>query len=599
MTPNIVNAAVVFAYLAGTIGIGIYLSRFVKQDTDFFLAGRSLNKWVIAGMIMATNVAAIYLVGPAGAAYAGGGVSVLLIAWTGNMIAALSALIFVPRLRRLQITTVSELIETRYNVGLRLLVAGWWIIYYALFAGNAMYTLSTVLAPVLGLTQTQLIWFVSGAVILYCFFSGLMAAAYSSVIQSFLMILGGLILLPLCLNHPAVGGISGFAEQITPRAATFWKTGADVWPNYKSVIMFILLGLPYWCTSQYMLQCSFAGRSVRQASRGLILAAMITGVLTLSYIIPGICGRMIFADAPLSESDQILPRLLINVLPAGLGGLIIAALVAASNSTAAALLNAAATLSEHDFFRRFFPDRTARQYLAFGRAAVVVCGLLGVVFAFHVDGLGGIIKANFTIMSVFEPPIFVIVAGALLFRWATASGAIAAMIGGIAFGSVGWLCYGDVLSMEDRTFLAFPLCLAILVVASLVSRRIAPRTAEQADRVDEFLAKAGGKPPVFKAVSAKSGLALALLALVAFVWTALSEQSLPQPGNILIIMGIVLAFTFGCYLAAPAFVPDAKEGETEGLADLTGLRKWLASGWSWLTIGIVSLVMVIVLYLMR
>ena len=58
-----INAGVVAAYLLGMVGFGAYLSRYVRKDEDFFLAGRSLNKWVIAGTIMATNVAAIYLAG--------------------------------------------------------------------------------------------------------------------------------------------------------------------------------------------------------------------------------------------------------------------------------------------------------------------------------------------------------------------------------------------------------------------------------------------------------------------------------------------------------------------------------------------------------
>ena len=116
-----INGSVVVAYLVGMIVLGLYLTRHVKQADDFFMAGRSLNRWVIAGTVMATNVAAIYLVGPAGAAYSGGGVAVLLIAWLGNMIAAVSALVFVPRLRRLQISTISEFLEERYGLWLRLL----------------------------------------------------------------------------------------------------------------------------------------------------------------------------------------------------------------------------------------------------------------------------------------------------------------------------------------------------------------------------------------------------------------------------------------------------------------------------------------------
>ena len=91
-----INILIIVGYLIGTIALGLYLSRYVKTDSDFFLAGRSLTKWVVAGTIIATDVAAIYIVGPAGNAYEGGA-PVLLCAWVGNMIAAVSALLVVPQ----------------------------------------------------------------------------------------------------------------------------------------------------------------------------------------------------------------------------------------------------------------------------------------------------------------------------------------------------------------------------------------------------------------------------------------------------------------------------------------------------------------------
>jgi len=612
-----INAIVVLVYLLGTTLFGLYLSRFIKKDDDFFLAGRSLNQWLIAGTIMAANVAAIYLVGPAGAAYGGGGVSVLLIAWTGNMIAAASALIFVPRLRRLRITTVAEFLETRYSLALRLLVAGWWIIYYALFAGNAMYTLATVLSPVLNVEPASIIIFVSGGVILYCCFAGLMATAYSAVIQCFLMIIGGLILLPLCLKDAAVGGVSGLVAGVDPQVMTFWKTG-EVWPNVNSIIMFALLGLPYWCTSQYMLQCSFAGRSVRHASRGLIIAAMITGILTLSYIIPGICGQLIYADNPLGAGDSVLPRLLVDVLPAGLGGLIVAGLVAASNSTASALLAALSTLAENDFFRRFLPGKTSRQYLWFGRLVLAAGGLLGIVFAFYVDKVG-IIKANFDIMSVFEPPIFVIAAGALFWKRSNAIGAAIAMVGGIVLGGIGALLHTIVqfiadlglvtlgpegaeafrVSAETRTFLAFPVCILLLLVGSAVGEWRRPRTEEESEQIDSMLARTRGVGINWSDRRGWIGIAIALTSLTGFVLCAVYEERLLIPYNLVAFMGLMLAFVVGAYVAVPTFMSDPSEGqETEISAiDDSLVQRVLGSGWSWLAMGVFALVLVVFLYL--
>ena len=595
-TTTLVNAIVVFGYLIGTIVFGVYLSRYVKKDEDFFLAGRSLNQWVIAGTVMATNVAAIYLVGPAGAAYAGGGVSVLLIAWTGNMIAAASALFFVPRLRRIRITTVSEFLEQRYGLGLRLLPAALWIVYYALFAGNAMYTLSVVLKPLLGVSTTLIIFIVSGSVILYCYFSGLIAAAYSAVLQSFLMIIGGLILLPLALRE--VGGVGEFTRQVPPDFFVFWKAG-EVWPTYKDIIMFTLLGLPYWCTSQYMLQRSFAGRSVRHASRGLIIAALITGPLTLSYIIPGICGSLLYGgESALSNTDLVLPKLLMDILPIGLGGLIVAALVAASNSTASALLNSLATLTEHDFYRRFKPGKTSAHYLWIGRLATAIGGVVGLIFALNVEHLGGIIKANFKIMSFFEPPIFVIVAAALFWRRTNALGAALSVLSGITFSAITAFGYSETWSDADRAIWAFPICIVAVIIGTLLGNLVKPPSAERKAKMDELAQRIRGIKPDFSSRKGIAGIVVALVSLAAFVLCAFYESALPKPHNVLIFMGLMMTFVAGCYFATVTFVPDESEGlETEeGALSASWVHRYMGNGWTWLGVYTFAVLLVIVLY---
>jgi SSS family solute:Na+ symporter len=590
-TAMIVNALVVFVYLLSMVVLGVVMSRYVKGDDDYFLAGRSLNKWVVAGTIMATNVAAIYLVGPAGAAYKGGGVSVLLIAWTGNMIAAVSALFFVPRLRRLRITTVSEFLEERYGVSMRLLPAALWIIYYALFAGNAIYTLATVLEPVLGINPQIIILFVSGGVILYCFSSGLVAAAYTSVIQSFLMIVGGLLLLPLSLK--AVGGISGLASQVPESFFVFWKSG-DVWPTWKDVIMFTILGLPYWCTSQYMLQRSFAGRSVRAAGRGVILAALLTGPLTLSYIVPGICGAVLYKDT-LEVADSVLPRLLVDYLPMGLAGLFLAGLVAASNSTAAALLNSLATLTEHDFYRRFVPGKTSSHYLRVGRIATLVGGLVGLLFAFNVQRLGGIIEANYAIMSFFEPPIFIVVAAALFWRKANLSGAVATIVGGMLFSGI---AAAQGMGSADRTLWAFPVCLVLMIAGTLFGERFFARDPEKQRLADELIGRMRGLRFDYSIRSGVFGCVWAVLSLVGFVACAVWEEALPKPGNLLIFMGLMMSFVLGCYLAVPTLLPGESEQGDEGeqAIDRSIISLIVGNGWTWFAVYVVAALLVAILY---
>lgn len=92
------------------------------------------------------------------------------------------------------------------------------------------------------------------------------------------------------------------------------------------------------------------------------------------------------------------------------------------------------------------------------------------------------------------------------------------------------------------------------------------------------------------------GICLSAVSLIGFIAAAVFESHLPKPGNLFVFMGLMLAFVFGCYLAVPMLVTeDDQDGDEE---ELTGIRGLLASGWSWLGMGIIALVLVTVLYLM-
>jgi len=584
------NLIVVVVYLLGVVALGVYLSRFVRRDEDFFLAGRALNHWVVAGTVMATNIAAIYLVGPAGAAYQSG-VPVLLIAWTGNMIAAVSAALFVPRLRRLRITTISEMLEKRYNVHLRVLVAVIWMVYYALFAGIGMYTLSASLQPVLGISMNTVILCVSVAVIIYCFAAGLMGV-YSDVLQNFLIIIGGVILLPVALK--AVGGIGAFAAKIPESHFVFWQAGTT-WPTYKDVIMFTVIGLPYWCTSQYMLQRSFAGRSVLDAAKGLALAALLTGPITLTYIVPGICGSILYSgENAIAKPDFVLSKLFSDLLPAGLGGVFIAALVAASNSTASSLLNALATLFEHDIFRRFSAAKRAAVYTWVGRAAIAVGGGLGLAFAFSVERLGGIIRASYKIMTFFEIPVFAIVAAALFWRGANPPGAILAVITAIGFNAYAEfaLKMGD----ADRTFLCFPIAFLALIAGSIGWRALKGETKDAEARRLTALARVSLPPG---GARRWVGLAIAAAGLILFILCAFGEELLPKPANILIFMGLMMTFVLGIFIALPTLVEKEEPGKApeRGTIEASWIHRVAGSGYTWGAVYAAAAVLMVVLYI--
>ncbi len=603
------NLGIVVAYLLAMLGVGVWLTRYVRSEDDYFIAGRSLNRWTICGSIMATNVAAVYLVGPAGRAYSGGA-ALLLMAWTGNMLAAISAVTFLPRFRRLGITTLSELLQRRYGRGVAIAVSSMWILFYALFSGVTMLTCARVLTGAFGGAehfQTVLIG-VAAVVIMYCLFSGLLAVVYTDLLQAFLIILGAVILLPLGIK--AGGGVEVMLDpaKIAPEKWLMWRPAGEQ-DDYLTILMLLVLGLPYWFTSQYMLQRSFAGRNVEEASKGLLWAALLTGPLTLCYIVPVmVAGVNPDFQPPTDSTDSVLPMLVQKLMPVGLGGIFLAALVAASNSTASSYLNSLATLFERDLYRPWRSDCSTKHYLLVGRTVTVLAGGVGLGYAIlcarsELD----LLSAAWMIGSIFQPAIFVVIAGALFFRRGTTTGAWACLVIGIGYATTGalggWAQLGEAIGLSDyppfswdhtkpttRALVGMPLSGAVLIAVSLF-------TPSEESRETAWLSRMKFIPGGWTWRRA-CGYVLAVICLSQLIALAILDRELPKPWNVALYLGVLSGFVAGMLIAAGRFLPaDEPETHVAAAIEQSGFARYLATGWTWGAVYVAAVVLVVVLYL--
>ena len=629
-TSSVINLAIVIAYLVGMLGLGLWLSRFIRGGADYFIAGRSLNRWVICGSVMATNVAAVYLVGPAGKAFTEG-TPLLLMAWSGNMLAAIAAVTFLPRFRNLGITTITELLQVRYGRGVSGSVSAVWIIFYALFSGVTMMTWATVITAALGVPESfrvpgfdsfeTITLGIAVVVILYCLASGLLAVVYTDLLQSFLIIGGAVILLPLGVR--AGGGIEVLfdPEKIAPSKWVMWRpSGPDVGTDYLTILMLFVLGLPYWFTSQYMLQRSFAGKNVHEASKGLLWAALLTGPLTLCYIVPSMVAGLNpeFQQSQMLQqnSDAILPFLAAKVMPVGLGGLFLAALIAASNSTSSSYLNSLATLFQQDLYQPLRPGRDDRHYLAVGRGVTVVAGLVGMAYAVYSHRAGsGLLGAAWKIGSIFQPAVFVVVAGALFFKRATRAGGLACLGVGIGYtayaacGTVAWLgrYFGldslpviyrffewDHTGPATRALVGMPVAAVTLVTVSLVQRAGVSEATRTLFARMRFH-RAGWTP------ASRVGGTVAVVGLVLMIGFGFLDSRLPdstRPWNVVVYLAVLTAFIAGMLRVADALLP-VPEQETAEAAPIESswLARYLATGRAWAIVYSLGAVMVVVIYL--
>ena len=632
MTPESwINLGIVVGYMVGMLALGLWLARFIRGGDDYFIAGRSLNRWVICGSIMATNVAALYLVGPAGNAYKVGA-PLLLMAWSGNMLAAIAAITFLPRFRRLGLTTITELIQQRYGSVVSISVSLLWIIFYALFSGVTMMTCATIITGAFGVPETfhlpgldtfeTVTVAVAGVVVVYCLASGLLAVVYTDLLQSFLIIGGAVILLPLGIQ--AGGGLEALfspdhvsPDRISPDKWVMWRpSGPDAGTDYLTIMMLFVLGLPYWFTSQYMLQRSFAGKNVHEASKGLLWAAVLTGPLTLCYIVPVMVAGVELQN-PAGGKDTILPFLAQTVMPIGLGGLFLAALIAASNSTASSYLNSLATLFERDIYRPLRPGKGDRHYLSVGRRVTIVAGLAGMLYAIYSHHAKlGLLDAAWLIGSIFQPALFVVVAGALYFRRATKAGGLACLGVGIGYtlcGALGtWQWIGNESGLDSvpllrqffawdhtlpatRSLVGMPLAALVLVVVSLATGK--GETAATKEIFDQMQFRRAGWSPVSRA-----GAVVAAVGLVLMIGFGFVDHRLPasfRPWNVVGYLVVLTLFVAGMIFASDALLPvPAEDVGEEAPIERSWLARRLATGRAWAIVYATAVVLVVVIYLL-
>jgi len=222
------------------------------------------------------------------------------------------------------------------------------------------------------------------------------------------------------------------------------------------------MNLSYWGFNQYIIQRALAAKSSREAQKGIIFAAFLKLLMPVLVVLPGIAAVILAPD--LSAPDKAYPEVM-KLLPAGIMGLVFAALIAAIVSSLASMMNSISTIFTMDIVKHY-SDRNEQQLVTTGRLASFSALVIAVIVARPL--LGNFDQAfqyiqEFT--GFFTPGIVAIFLMAIFWKKATANGALAAAIGSAAF-SVAAKIWWPSLPFIDRVGLAFVLCVALGMLVS-------------------------------------------------------------------------------------------------------------------------------------
>lgn len=518
---NLTDYLVFTAYCALILGIGLWVSREKKgkekSAEDYFLAGKSLPWWAIGTSLIAANISAEQFIGMSGSGFAIG-LAIASYEWMAAVTLLLVGKFFLPVFINKGIYTIPEFVEKRFSKNLKTILAIFWIGLFVfvnlttvLYLGaRAMDTVagngdgSLMMVSILGLGL-----FAAA----YSLWGGLSAVAWTDVVQVVLLVAGGLVTTFIGLAHVSPSGdvFDGFMHlwhtvpekfsMIVSKGEIITPDGRDAWWDLPGLSVLIggmwVANVYYWGFNQYIIQRTLAAKNLREAQKGIVLAAALKMVIPLIVVIPGIIAFVMNADATgrLTQqtmdpsfvnaqgnviNDNAFPWLIRTFIPAGLKGLVMAALAAAIVSSLASMLNSTSTIFTMDIYRPYINTKaTERQTVNMGRISAAVALAVAMAIAPALGNLGQAFQFIQEYTGVVSPGILAVFIAGLFWKRATNQAAIWAVIASIPLAMYfkvapnGWSDAAVFVHIPflDQMFITALASLAIIFLVSYVENR--------------------------------------------------------------------------------------------------------------------------------
>ena len=452
------DAAIIVAYLAVLIGVGVYFSRRQQSLDEFFLARQSMT-WLPVGLsLMAALDSAIdYLMQPSSTIKYG----LILLIGTSSWLFLYPwvAHVTLPFYRRLNYYTAYEYLEARFDVRVRSLAAGIFIVWRLGWMATAIYVPCLAISAATGgripLGPTVLV--LGCVVTLYTALGGVQAVIWNDVIQ-FCVRFGGLAAVVAIAAASVPGGlgeiwrvadaagkttiiapIAGSAGGVIARLQAFFEQPL----NIVSIMFALLVGrMAAYVGDQIMVQRLQTTKSLQDARKAFIVNAAgdIIWMFALSFV-----GLALFAYFQLHalppdfSTDKILPYFMSLTFPRGIVGLVIASIMASSLSSVDSAINSCTSVVVVDFYNRLWLGRQTgherssaeqRHEVLVSRVATVAFGAAGTILATNVSRIGSLLEIANKLINAFTGPLFGIYLLAMFSRRATATPALVAGVAG-------------------------------------------------------------------------------------------------------------------------------------------------------------------------
>jgi SSS family solute:Na+ symporter len=464
---HLLDYIAIVLYFAALFWVGYSVMRSKKEGEEsesFLAADRNMNLFQTTSTTAAGDLGGAFSIAMGGLGFTLGISGSWLIAVSGLSIVLVS-FFMVPKAKKwadkVKGLTTGDLFEDRFDRRTGTVAAVVIGVAWATFVGGQIIAGGKLLQVTLGMDLSWAIFVVGTIILAYTTMGGLKAVIYTDVFQMVILVIGIIfVLVPIGLVR--VGGWQGMVEHFTasPDTASLVDWTAAGW---KQMLGWFFAIIPVWFISIVGLQRIVAARDVKTAQRAFLL----TGIpiewpmFAIGSTLVGMFARILLPD--LNDAELATPMMIMTLLPVGIGGLVIAAYIAAVMSTADSCLIGPVAIYTNDIYRRYINvTATDADLVRVARISTVILGVFAITAAYLIPRVLDLILYAYTFGAA---GIFFPMLGLLFWRRTTASGAFwSIVLGGTS--AVLWTIAGEPYGFS-ASYIGWAISLPTLVIVSL------------------------------------------------------------------------------------------------------------------------------------
>ncbi|TMS08466.1 sodium/glucose cotransporter 1 [Larimichthys crocea] len=468
---NAADISVIVVYFVVVLAVGVWAMVRTNRGTvgGFFLAGRSMVWWPIGASLFASNIGSGHFVGIAGTA-AAAGIAIGGFEWNALIVVVILGWLFVPIYIKAGVVTMPEYLKKRFGgqrIRIYLSVLSLFLYVFTKISAD-MFSGAIFINQALGLNIYLAVIMLLLITALYTVTGGLAAVIYTDTLQTIIMVVGSFILMGFAFDK--VGGYENFqtsymeaiplnrtnisADCYEPRADSFHIfrdaiTGDLPWPGL--VFGLTIQATWYWCTDQVIVQRCLSAKNLSHVKAGCILCGYLKLLPMFLMVFPGMISRILYTDvvacvepeecqkhcgASVGCTNIAYPKLVVDLMPNGLRGLMLSVMLASLMSSLTSIFNSASTLFTMDIYTKIRRSASERELMIAGR--LFILALIGVSIAWipvvQSAQSGQLFDYIQSITSYLTPPIAAVFMLAIFCKRVNESGAFYGLMIGLLIG---------------------------------------------------------------------------------------------------------------------------------------------------------------------